>query len=57
MDMLTVELTDHPQAGVGSLVQLWGDTPRVPALAPLCNTSAYRLLCALKRVPRVHVNG
>lgn len=57
MDMLTVELTDHPQAGVGSLVQLWGDTPRVPALAPLCNTSAYRLLCALKRVPRIYVNA
>ncbi|CAM5604149.1 Alanine racemase OS=Rhodanobacter lindaniclasticus OX=75310 GN=B1991_08965 PE=3 SV=1 [Rhodanobacter lindaniclasticus] len=52
MDMLTVDLTDHPQAGIGSLVQLWGETPRVSALAPLCSTSAYRLLCALKRVPR-----
>ncbi|MGB3268949.1 MAG: alanine racemase [Rhodanobacter sp.] len=56
MDMLTIDLTDHPQAGVGSLVQLWGETPRVSALAPLCSTSAYRLLCALKRVPR-HYRG
>ena len=57
MDMLTVDLTDHPQAGVGSLVQLWGDVPRVSALAPLCNTSSYRLLCALKRVPRRYLGA
>lgn len=57
MDMLTVDLTDHPQAGVGSQVQLWGEAPCVSALAPLCSTSAYRLLCALKRVPRSYVSG
>lgn len=55
MDMLTVDLTDHPQAGVGTPVQLWGDAPRIGALAARCNSSAYRLLCGLKRAPRHYV--
>ncbi|KAF1684910.1 alanine racemase [Pseudoxanthomonas broegbernensis] len=51
MDMLTVDLTDHPQAGVGSRVELWG--AQVPAAQVVAHsqTSAYRLLCAVKRVP------
>ncbi len=51
MDMLTVDLTGHPQAGVGSTVELWGS--RVPATQVVAHsqTSAYRLLCAVKRVP------
>jgi alanine racemase len=57
MDMLTVDLTDHPQAGIGSRVQLWGNAPTVAELSPRCNTSAYRLLCGLKRVPRVYVGA
>lgn len=57
MDMLTVDLTDHPQAGLGSLVQLWGEEPRAATLAPRCNTSSYRLLCGVKRVPRRYVEG
>lgn len=55
MDMLTVDLTDHPQAGIGTPVQLWGEAPRPGALAAHCNVSAYQLLCGLKRVPRVYV--
>jgi len=50
MDMLTVDLTAHPRAGLGSLVQLWGSHPRIDALAAACNTSAYSLLCGRKRV-------
>lgn len=57
MDMLTVDLTDHPQAGLGSVVQLWGDSPTIAELAPRCGTSAYRLPCGLKRVPRVYLNA
>ncbi|MBN8224858.1 MAG: alanine racemase [Xanthomonadales bacterium] len=51
MDMLTVDLTDHPQAGIGSRVELWG--AQVPATAVVAHsqTSSYRLLCAVKRVP------
>ena len=54
MDMLTVDLTDLPQAGLGSRVELWG--PNVPAsqLAALCGSIPYQLFCNLKRVPRVY---
>lgn len=55
MDMLTVDLTEHPQADIGASVQLWGDAPRVSPLATQCNVSAYQLLCGLKRVPRTYV--
>lgn len=57
MDMLTVDLTDHPQAARGSIVQLWGNAPTISELAPRCNTSAYRLPCSLKRTPRVYISG
>ncbi|MBN8800036.1 MAG: alanine racemase, partial [Stenotrophomonas nitritireducens] len=56
MDMLTIDLTDHPQAGLGSIVQLWGTSPTISELAPRCNTSAYRLPCSLKRTPRVYLS-
>ncbi|MGJ4729836.1 alanine racemase [Luteimonas sp. SDU101] len=54
MDMLTIDLTDHPQAGLGSLVELWG--PRLPVadVAARSGNSPYRLLAGLKRVPRVY---
>lgn len=54
MDMLTVDLTDLPSAGLGSRVELWG--PNVPAsqLAALCGSIPYQLFCNLKRVPRVY---
>ena len=52
MDMLTVDLGGHPEAGVGTGVELWGETITLSELAPLCATSAYRLPCGLKRVPR-----
>lgn len=56
MDMLTVDLTAHPQAGVGSEVQLWGgDALPLSALAPLCGVSAYQLPCAVKRVRREYL--
>lgn len=55
MDMLTVDLTDHPQADVGSQVQLWGVQPGVAELAAHCNLSAYQLLCGLKRVRRYYL--
>ncbi len=52
MDMLTVDLSDHPDAGVGSEIELWG--PRLPVadVAARSGNSPYRLLTGLKRVPR-----
>ena len=51
MDMLTVDLSDHPQAGVGSRVELWGEQVRATEVVAHSQTSSYRLLCAVKRVP------
>jgi alanine racemase len=57
MDMLTVDLTDHLDATIGSTVQLWGAAPRVVELAEHCHTSAYRLLCGLKRIPHRYLHA
>ncbi|UST52450.1 alanine racemase (plasmid) [Comamonadaceae bacterium OTU4NAUVB1] len=54
MDMLTVDLTDLPDAGIGSKVELWGKTVDVNQVAAGAGTIAYELLCNVKRVPRVY---
>ena len=56
MDMLTVDLTDHPAAGLGSCVELWGRQVPVTELATHAGGSAYSLLCGLKRVPRSYLD-
>ncbi|HEX4880149.1 MAG TPA: alanine racemase [Limnobacter sp.] len=57
MDMLTIDVTDIPQADVGMPVELWGDQIAVDDVARHCGTIAYELLCALApRVP-VQVKG
>lgn len=50
MDMLTIDLTDHPQAGTGSTVELWGPQISVDTIASRAGTIAYELLCNTKRV-------
>ena len=54
MDMLAVDLTSIPDAGVGSRVVLWGEGgPSVDDVAAAAGTVGYELLCALaQRVPR-----
>jgi alanine racemase len=49
MDMLTVDLTDLPEAGMGSRVELWGDQVRASEVAGRVGTIAYELLCNVKR--------
>ena len=51
MDMLYVDLTDIPQANIGSPVELWGQVIGVDAVAEASDTVGYELLCAL--APRV----
>jgi alanine racemase len=53
MDMLAVDLTPVPDAGIGAPVSLWGaDGPSVDEVAQAAGTIGYELLCALaKRVP------
>ena len=54
MDMLTVDLTEMPQAAVGSPVVLWGkDGPSVDEVARASGTIGYELLCAIAHRVRV----
>ncbi|MDG9930734.1 MULTISPECIES: alanine racemase [unclassified Pseudomonas] len=57
MDMLTVDLTDLPGAGLGSRVELWGRNVSASALAYGCGSIPYQLFCNLKRVPRLYSGG
>lgn len=54
MDMLTVDLTSLPDAGVGSTVELWGSRVPVGAVARATSRSPYELLCSVKRAPLVY---
>jgi len=57
MDMLAVDLTDLPAAGVGSEVTLWGmarsgERLGIDEVAQAAGTIGYELMCALaRRVP------
>lgn len=53
MDMLTVDLTELPQAGMGSKVTLWGCGLPIDEVALSADTIGYELMCAL--APRVPV--
>lgn len=55
MDMLTVDLSDLPQAGVGSKVELWGKTLAVEEVARHAETIAYCLLTGVQRVAREYL--
>lgn len=52
MDMITVDLTPCPNAGVGSRVELWGAALSIDEVAQACGTIGYELMCAIaQRVP------
>ncbi len=53
MDMLAVDLTPCPQAGIGTSVELWGEQIRIDDVAAASGTIGYELMCAL--APRVPV--
>ncbi|MDP3169657.1 MAG: alanine racemase C-terminal domain-containing protein, partial [Polaromonas sp.] len=59
MDMLTVDLTPVPDAGIGSEVTLWGQSSAgtvlsIDEIAQAAGTVGYELMCALAaRVPVV----
>lgn len=54
MDMLAVDLTPCPQAGIGSKVELWGKHVKIDDVASAAGTVGYELMCALAlRVPVV----
>jgi alanine racemase len=49
MDMMTVDLTDAPEAVVGSPVVLWGEGLPVDDVAAAASTVGYHLLCSVSR--------
>ncbi|MCO6055899.1 alanine racemase [Pseudomonas sp. MOB-449] len=55
MDMLTVDLTDLPNAGLGSRVELWGKEVLASDVAAHAGTIPYQIFCNLRRVPLVYV--
>jgi alanine racemase len=53
MDMICVDISDIPGAGIGSAVTLWGEGLSADEVAASAGTLSYQLLCAL--APRVPV--
>ncbi len=52
MDMLCVDITDMPEAGVGTRAVLWGEGNPIDDVAQAAGTVSYELMCALTaRVP------
>ena len=57
MDMLTVDLSDLPEAAVGDAVELWGAQLPVDEVAQAAGTIGYELLSKVTaRVPRRYRN-
>ncbi|WP_439860496.1 alanine racemase [Pseudomonas sp. MBLB4136] len=54
MDMLTVDLSDLPQAGLGSRVELWGKQVLASDVAIRAGSIPYQLFCNLRRVPLIY---
>jgi alanine racemase len=57
MDMLCVDLTDLPQSGLGSRVELWGKNVLASDVAAHAGTIPYQIFCNLRRVPRLYSGG
>lgn len=51
MDMLCVDLTEVPEAGIGSPVELWGKQVLASDVAQQAGTIPYQIFCNLRRVP------
>ncbi len=55
MDMLEIDITDIPHAGLGSSVELWGKHLPVNRVAACAGTIGYELICALARRVPLHI--
>lgn len=55
MDMLAVDLTDLPHAGLGSRVELWGKQVLASDVATQAGSIPYQLFCNLRRVPLLYL--
>ncbi|MDE1168641.1 MAG: alanine racemase [Pseudomonas sp.] len=57
MDMLCIDLTDVPEAGLGSTVQLWGKDVLASDVAIAAGTIPYQIFCNVRRVPMLYSEG
>lgn len=57
MDMLCIDLTDVPHAGLGSTVELWGKNILASDVAVAAGTIPYQIFCNLRRVPLLYSEG
>ncbi|WP_022949384.1 alanine racemase [Methylohalobius crimeensis] len=58
MDVLSVDITDFPQVGVGSEATLWGEGLPVEVIAQKAETIPYTLMCRVAaRVPMIEVQA
>nr|WP_314263567.1 alanine racemase [uncultured Moellerella sp.] len=57
MDMLTIDISDCPEAQIGTAVELWGENLSIDIVAKQAGTIGYELMCALaQRVPICYQN-
>ncbi|MCD6048333.1 MAG: alr [Gammaproteobacteria bacterium] len=49
MDLLQIDLTDHPEIQLGEMATLFGENLPVEKLATAANTIAYEILCRIMR--------
>ncbi len=56
MDMITIDLTDMPDAAIGDRVRLWGPALPVETVARWAETIPYELVCRLTRRVRYNIN-
>ncbi|MCB1778065.1 MAG: alanine racemase, partial [Candidatus Competibacteraceae bacterium] len=57
MDMITLDLRQHPEARIGDSVVLWGEGLPVERIAQAAGTISYTLLCGIKARVRREVAG
>lgn len=58
MDMSMIDLSDLPDVGVGSEIEIFGKRNPIEEMAPAGGTIPYELVCAVsKRVPRSYLKG
>jgi alanine racemase len=57
MDMLCIDITGQPDAGIGTRVVLWGEGNPIDDVAQAAGTVSYELMCALAaRVPVIETH-
>jgi alanine racemase len=58
MDLVTIDVTDIPDAAIGDEVTLLGDGITAEELAKRSQTISYEVFCRISaRVPRVYAEG